>query len=64
VKFKQSVNEFISSKTNQLGVTMIIGGVIAFIYKNMTEFEAGQMVVGGLFMLFSRDAIAGIKNVK
>ena len=64
MKFKQSISEFASSKTNQLGITMIVGGVIAFMYENMTQFEAGQMVVGGMFMLFSKDSIAGMKNDK
>lgn len=61
---KQDIKSFFKSKTNWLGLGSIIGGIIAFKYGGMAQYEAGQMVVAGLAMIFIRDGIAGIKNVK
>lgn len=61
---KQNLNQFFISKTNWLGLGSIVGGIIAFKYGGMAQYEAGQMVVAGLAMIFLRDGIAGVKNVK
>lgn len=61
---KQDIEQFFKSKTNWLGLGSIVGGIIAFQYGGMAQYEAGQMVVAGFAMIFLRDGIAGVKNAK
>ncbi len=64
MKFKQDVKTFLKSKTNWTGLGLIIGGALAFHYKNLSEFEAGQMIVAGFSIIFLRDGIEGAKNAQ
>lgn len=64
MKFKQSIQQFLLSKTNWLALMAIAGGVAMFIYDEGTKRDAVEMIGGGLSLLFIRDGIAGINNGK
>lgn len=68
MKFKQSVKVFLKSKTNWLGLSMIIGGTIAIINSMKVSViipeEAVKSILAGLALVFVRDGIAGLKDDK
>lgn len=61
MKFKQTLQEFIGSKTNILGLTGIVSGVVGYYTKTLSPIECIQTVGAGLGLLFVKDAIAGTK---
>ncbi len=56
--FKQSLNEFFSSKSNWTGLGMIVGGLIGISQKADLTISS-QAVIAGLALIFVKDAIAG-----
>lgn len=58
VGFKQTVREFLASKSNWTGLTMIIGGAIG-LYQKADVSTSVTAIMGGLSLLFIRDGIAG-----
>jgi hypothetical protein len=61
MKFKQDIKEFISSKSNWLGVSAVLSGAIGYQTKALQPIEAINMIGGGLALLFVHDTIAGSK---
>ena len=64
MKFKQSIKEFLQSKTNWAGITMIGSGVVGFASGVMDAVVSFQTIAGGFGLMFIKDAIAGAKNGK
>lgn len=68
MKFKQGVKVFLESKTNWLGLGMIVGGLVAIVNSLKTTVlipeEAVKSILAGLALIFVRDGIAGMKNDK
>ncbi len=65
---KQDINQFFKSKTNWLGIGMIIGGAVT-VYNAYTSNlpmpdEAIKSMLAGFALIFVRDGIAGVKNAK
>jgi len=56
--FEQDVKQFLSSKTNWTGMTMIVTGCVGLYAKSMDAVTAWQSIFGGLGLLFVKDAIA------
>lgn len=55
--FEQSVNEFIHSKTNWLGMTSVVVGIVGY-NTGMSPSMVASSIMGGLSLLFIRDGIA------
>jgi len=68
MKFKQDFRTFLSKKTNWLGIGMIAGGIISLMNSSTagSEYsqEAVKSILAGFALLFVRDGIEGVKNVK
>jgi len=59
VGFKQTIREFLSSKTNWLAITGVVAAVAGYLTHQVTLMDAintGGIAFGGLFI---RDAIHG-----
>lgn len=56
--FKQDLREFFSSKSNWAGIGMIAGGLVG-IYTKADLTISMQAIIGGLALIFVKDAIAG-----
>ena len=59
MKFKQSITQFFQSKTNWTGITAILGAIISYNIGIIDTAVCVQTIMGGLGMIFIRDAIAG-----
>lgn len=59
--FKQNVRQFLASKTNWTGLTMIVSAFIGYQTGAMDAVSAWQTAASGLGLIFIRDAIAGAK---
>ncbi len=65
---KQTIGQFLKSKTNWLGISMVIGGIFSIV----NDYKAGlpiseesfKSILAGFALIFVRDGIAGIKNAK
>ena len=62
LKFKQTAKQFLSSKTNILGLTSIASGVAGYYTETISPIEAIQAIGAGLGLLFVKDAILGASN--
>jgi len=56
--FKQDLKQFLSSKTNWTGMTMIVTGVVGLIYKSIDPVTAWKSISGGVALICVKDAIA------
>lgn len=56
--FSQDAADFFSSKSNWTGLTMIVVGIAGYMSKSMPPVVAIQSIMGGLALLFVKDAIA------
>lgn len=56
--FVQDLREFFQSKTNWLGLTAIVGGVLGYYTGEVTMVIAANAVMGGLMAITLKDAIA------
>jgi len=61
MKFKQSLKEFMTSKTNVLGLTGVASGIAGWYTKTISPIESVQAIGAGLGLIFVKDAIAGKK---
>lgn len=59
MKFKQSVSDFLKSKTNILGLTSIVSGAVGYYTKALSPIESVQSIGAGLGLIFVKDAITG-----
>lgn len=59
MKFKQDVKTFLSSKTNWMGVSGVIGAVVGFYAGQLDIVQAVQSGMVALGFIFVKDAIAG-----
>jgi len=57
--FKQTLEEFLSSKTNWAGMTTVILALLGAGVGEYTVQATVTQVMAGLAMIFVRDAIAG-----
>ena len=58
IGFKQEIKEFLSSKTNWTGLSMVIGSIVGFKYGQVDAVTAVQGVMAGLALISVKDAIA------
>ena len=59
LKFKQTAKQFLSSKTNILGLTSVASGVAGYYTDALGPIESIQAIGAGLGLLFVKDAIIG-----
>lgn len=55
--FEQDLKEFLSHKTNWTGMTLVLIGIVG-IFNGMDSALVVSSIMGGLSLLFVRDAIA------
>ncbi len=55
--FKQTLHEFLSSKTNWLAITGVAGAVAGYLTHQLTLMDAVNMGGAALGLLFIRDAV-------
>lgn len=59
MKFKQTFNDFFTSKTNWTCMTGIVCAIVGYIAKEFTLSTALQMGLTSLSIIFVRDTIKG-----
>jgi len=56
--FKQTVSEFLSSKTNYAGMTAVVLAVVGYYSGTITMVVMVAGVLNGLGLMFIKDAVA------